>query len=295
MKALRWTGGALLWVVAVLGALSGALFLGPSRGLGATARRRLGVDAAGDPQGRPADRGAGRCDGRRRRRGHHAAERSPEPSSPTGSPPSPATDADYLIEMAGDANKASDPKPYRVDAGATVLQPMLTIPAVGNVVLLLARPAVAIPLAVAVLALIGLSLVPASAARDASRDGRGFRMNGYRRYGVSALSALAAASLALGVGLALAPFGPARAAPTPEFTLEFPGLVPGVPQTDSATYTLERDADLVSFAWLERSGVLANDNGRDRHRGVRLGGPLRGSHHPRRPGSLRSGCRAPSR
>ena len=28
MKALRWSGGALLWVVAVLGALSGALFLG---------------------------------------------------------------------------------------------------------------------------------------------------------------------------------------------------------------------------------------------------------------------------
>ena len=37
---------------------------------------------------------------------------------------------------------------------------MLTIPAAGDVVLLLARPTVAIPLAIAVLALIGLSLVP---------------------------------------------------------------------------------------------------------------------------------------
>ena len=64
--------------------------------------------------------------------------------------------------MAGDANKASDPNPYRVDAAGSVLQPVLTIPAAGNVVLILARPAVAIPLAVAVLALIGLSLVPAS-------------------------------------------------------------------------------------------------------------------------------------
>ena len=69
-------------------------------------------------------------------------------------------DPDYLIEMAGDANKVTDPEPYRVDADATVLQPMVTIPAAGDVVLLLARPSVAIPLAVAVLALIALSLVP---------------------------------------------------------------------------------------------------------------------------------------
>ena len=83
-------------------------------------------------------------------------------------------------------------------------------------------------------------------------------MSRYRRFSVSALAALAAGSVALGLGLALTPFLPARAAPTPEFTLEFPGLVPGIPQTDSATYTLERNADLVSFAWLERSGVLTD-------------------------------------
>ena len=84
-------------------------------------------------------------------------------------------------------------------------------------------------------------------------------MNRSRRVGASAVVALAAGAFALGLGLALTPFLPARAAPAPEFTLEFPGLVPGVPQTDSATYTLERDADLVSFAWLERVGLLSHD------------------------------------
>lgn len=82
-------------------------------------------------------------------------------------------------------------------------------------------------------------------------------MIGYRRFGVSVLAAFAAAALALGAGLALVPGGSARAAPAPEFSLEFPGLTPGVPQTDVGTFSLERPADLVAFEWLEQVGVLA--------------------------------------
>ena len=82
-------------------------------------------------------------------------------------------------------------------------------------------------------------------------------MNGYRRFGVSVLAAFAAAALALGVGWPSSPVGSARAAPAPEFTLEFAGLEPGVPQTDVGTFSLDRAADLVAFEWLEQVGVLA--------------------------------------
>jgi hypothetical protein len=83
-------------------------------------------------------------------------------------------------------------------------------------------------------------------------------MIGYRRVGASVVGAVAAAALALGIGLAVAPVGTARAAPAPEFTLEFTDLQPGVPQTDSGTFTLDRAADLVSFAWIEQVGTLSD-------------------------------------
>jgi hypothetical protein len=82
-------------------------------------------------------------------------------------------------------------------------------------------------------------------------------MNGHRRFGASALSGVAAAALVLGAGLAFAPIGSARAAPAPEFTLEFGGLEPGVPQTDVGAFTIEQAADLVLFEWSEATGLLA--------------------------------------
>ena len=141
----------------------------------------------------------------------------------------------YLITMEGDANKVEDPDPYRVEAGSTVLHPIVTIPAAGNLVLLLARPAVSIPLAIAVLALIALSLVtPRPPARHMAAVG-GVGMSGSRRFGASAIGALVVTILAIGTGLALAPTA-ADAAPAPEFTLDFPGLQPGVPQTDTGSF-----------------------------------------------------------
>jgi hypothetical protein len=84
-------------------------------------------------------------------------------------------------------------------------------------------------------------------------------MNRLRSFGASAAAAVVAAALVVGLGMALASVGPARAAPAPEFTLVFTGLQPGVPQTDSGTFSLDRDADLVLFEWLEQTGVLAPD------------------------------------
>ena len=169
MKVLRRTGGALLWVVAAFGALSGALFLA---NLAGWVEPLVVVSGSMQPEIRKGDLLiALPVDVADVEIGEVTS--LPSPTSGvlvTHRVTSVAREGpDYLIEMAGDANQVTDPEPYRVDTDATVLQPMLTIPMVGNAMLLLARPAVAIPLAIAVLALIGLSLVPpGSPARHAA-------------------------------------------------------------------------------------------------------------------------------
>ncbi len=84
-------------------------------------------------------------------------------------------------------------------------------------------------------------------------------MNGARRIGSTALGAAIAAALALGLGLLLVPEGSASAAPSPEFTLEYTGLQTGVPQTETGGFTLDRDAQLVLFEWLQQTGLFAPD------------------------------------
>jgi signal peptidase len=159
MKVLRRTGGALRWVVAVFGALSGALFLAHLAGW---VQPLVVVSGSMQPEIRKGDLliavPVAVAD-------VEVGEVTTLPSDTTGTLVTHRVTAvsrdgpRYLIEMAGDANRVTDPDPYRVDADATALQPV-TIPAAGDVVLLLARPTVAIPLAVAVLALIALTLVP---------------------------------------------------------------------------------------------------------------------------------------
>jgi signal peptidase len=160
MKVLRTSGSALLWVLAVIGALSGALWVANTLGW---VQPLVVVSGSMQPDIRKGDLlvalpvEAADVD---------VGEVTTLPSATSGDLVTHRVTSvarngpDYLIEMAGDANQVNDPEPYRVDADATVLQPMVTVPVAGDVVLLLARPAVAIPLAVAVLALIGLSLVP---------------------------------------------------------------------------------------------------------------------------------------
>ena len=68
-----------------------------------------------------------------------------------------------------------------------------------------------------------------------------------------AVSLLALFGLALGVGALL----PTRAQPEPvAFDLVFLDLVPGTPQTESASFPLSRDADLIGLSWLEETGVM---------------------------------------
>ena len=159
MKVLRRSGGVLLWVVAVFGALSGALFLAHLAGW---VQPLVVVSGSMQPDIRKGDLliavpvPVADVDV-----GEVASLRSPS-SGNLVTHRVTAIDRDgsaYLIRMEGDANKVEDPDPYRVEAGTTVLHPVVTVPAAGNLVLLLARPAVSIPLAIAVLALIALSLV----------------------------------------------------------------------------------------------------------------------------------------
>ena len=160
MKVLRRSGGVLLWVVAVFGALSGALFLAHLAGW---VQPLVVVSGSMQPDIRKGDLliavpvAVADVDV-----GEVTSLRSPT-SGTLVTHRVTAVQHDgtaYLIRMEGDANKVEDPAPYRVEAGATVLQPIVTVPAAGDLVIVLARPAVAIPLAVAVLALIALSLVP---------------------------------------------------------------------------------------------------------------------------------------
>ena len=74
-----------------------------------------------------------------------------------------------------------------------------------------------------------------------------------RRSGSFAAVLLAIFGLALGVGALL----PTRAQPEPvAFDLVFLDLAPGTAQTESASFPLSRDADLVGLTWIERTGVM---------------------------------------
>lgn len=68
-----------------------------------------------------------------------------------------------------------------------------------------------------------------------------------------AASLLAICGIALGAGALL----PTRAQPEPvAFELVFHNLAPGDPQTETGSFPLERDADLIGFSWLDRTGVM---------------------------------------
>jgi signal peptidase len=160
MKVIRRIGGVVLWVVAVLGALSGALFIAHALGW---VQPLVVVSGSMEPDIRKGDLliaipvaateldvgevASLHSDVTGRLVTHRVIDVSRDGS-------------DVVIEMEGDANGVPDSAPYRLDADASVWQPIATVPAVGDLMLILARPTVAIPLAVSVLALIGLSLVP---------------------------------------------------------------------------------------------------------------------------------------
>lgn len=72
-------------------------------------------------------------------------------------------DGTWAVNLKGDANDAQDGETYVV--GDTVWQPALRVAGGGKVLVTLTRPTVAVPLALTLGALLGISLLPASDER----------------------------------------------------------------------------------------------------------------------------------
>jgi hypothetical protein len=83
---------------------------------------------------------------------------------------SPNDDGTWTISMKGDANDEPDLETYTV--GDSVLTPALQIPEVGTVVSKLVEPAVALPVLLSLVALLGLSLLDEPARSKADRRRR---------------------------------------------------------------------------------------------------------------------------
>ncbi|GAA1825021.1 hypothetical protein GCM10009750_05010 [Agromyces salentinus] len=66
----------------------------------------------------------------------------------------------FTVTMKGDANDASDAEAYAVPAGEGVPAPLFVVPGGGFVVETISRPPVAIPLLIALAALVGLAMLP---------------------------------------------------------------------------------------------------------------------------------------
>jgi signal peptidase len=84
---------------------------------------------------------------------HRVVATEPDPAGPAGT---------MLVRMKGDANKAEDARQYEV---RTALVPVLTIPGAGQVTRLVSRPAVAVPVVITVLALVGIALLSGPSRR----------------------------------------------------------------------------------------------------------------------------------
>ncbi|WP_235481322.1 signal peptidase I [Agromyces sp. Leaf222] len=76
----------------------------------------------------------------------------------------------FAVTMKGDANDAADAEAYAVPAGSRVPTPLFVVPGGGFVVETISRPPVAIPLLIALAALVGLAMLPSGRPRDDEAD-----------------------------------------------------------------------------------------------------------------------------
>lgn len=165
MRAIRIVGNALLWAAAVLGVLSGALWIAHGLGL---VQPLVVVSGSMQPAIRTGDLiiatstdvddlHVGDVASLRSAHGdglvtHRVIEIVPQGDT-------------VELRMQGDANDVPDAETYAVGANERVLTPVLTVPGGGHVVQTLTRPGVAIPLVVSIAALILLAAIPPSRAR----------------------------------------------------------------------------------------------------------------------------------
>ncbi|MBH0130277.1 signal peptidase I [Salinibacterium sp. NK8237] len=168
-KTLRTLGDGLLWIMAVIGAITGVLWIAHAFGL---VQPLVVVSESMQPAIRTGDL--------------LVALPVPVEDLVVGdiaSLPSTVTgnlithriisisiDGDSVaFEMQGDDNDAPDAEAYVYEVGDTVLHPVLTLAGVGTVVTALASPFIGVPLFVAIAAGIVLAVLPANSS-EKSRD-----------------------------------------------------------------------------------------------------------------------------
>ena len=171
MKVLRGVGLSVLWVMAGIGVLSGLCWGASSLGL---IKPLVVVSGSMSPGIRTGDLVVSR----------------PEPITSvtegdvitlTGSEThklvthrvlaiSPNGRDSFGVVLKGDANDSPDAEVYHVAASQSVPTPMFVIPGAGRYVETISRPGVAIPLLIALAALVGLAALPSRSEDQAGDD-----------------------------------------------------------------------------------------------------------------------------
>lgn len=168
MRAVRILGNGLLWIVAVLGALSGALKIANAVGY---LQPVIVVSGSMSPGIRTGDL---LIDEHVDVAQVKVGDVVTLPSTLTGDLVTHRVieieqrGTMVAIRMQGDANASPDAERYLVPAGGKVWRPAITVPRGGSFVTTFTRPMVAVPLLVSILALIALA--PMSGTRKPRAD-----------------------------------------------------------------------------------------------------------------------------
>lgn len=172
MRILRIVGNALLWVFAVVGVLSGALWVANSLGY---VQPLVVVSGSMEPQIRTGDL---IVDVPRTVEELQVGDVASIRSAHTGNLVTHRVielipgDGHVEVRMQGDANEVPDAEAYVVAAGDSVLTPVLTVQGGGFFVEKVAQPGVALPLLVSIAALIVLAVLPSRLEDDADASAR---------------------------------------------------------------------------------------------------------------------------
>lgn len=171
LRLLRALGNTLLWVLAVLGVASGALFVGSRTGV---VQPVVVISGSMTPDIQPGDLLiATPTPIEQLQPGTVATIRSAETKNfVTHRVVSVVTEGDtYAVTMKGDANDIIDDETYLIAAGTEVWLPKVTVPAGGRIAANLTNQRVAIPALIAILAMLAMSLFPPPQARHQDPDG----------------------------------------------------------------------------------------------------------------------------
>lgn len=159
MRLMRALGNTLLWVLAILGVVSGALFVGSRAGV---VQPVVVVSGSMTPDIQPGDlliatttpveelQPGTVATIRSSRTGNFVTHRVVAVES---------QGASFAVSMKGDANDVVDDETYLIPEGSEVWLPKLTVPAGGDFVAIITSPRVTIPALIAIVALIVLSLL----------------------------------------------------------------------------------------------------------------------------------------